>query len=85
LEHGAVWLTYDPSALPSDEVELLQDLLLSANGYGLLSPYPGQTSPVIATAWGVQLRTDDVKDPRLTQFMRAYGGGLQAPEQDIPC
>ncbi len=39
LEHGAVWITYDP-ALPDSDVETLQERL--DENYTLLSPYEGQ-------------------------------------------
>ncbi len=48
LEHGAVWITYQPD-FPQDEVERLRDLAQS-NAYVLISPYPDLNSPVVASA-----------------------------------
>jgi len=44
LEHGAVWITYQPSLSDSDVAALKK--VLPSNG--VLSPYPGLSSPVVA-------------------------------------
>ncbi|HYH13036.1 MAG TPA: DUF3105 domain-containing protein [Thermomicrobiales bacterium] len=69
LEHGAVWITYDP-ALPQSDIALLQPLV--ELGHVLVSPYPGLTDPVVASAWGRQVRLDSAADPRLEQFVREF-------------
>ena len=68
MEHGAVWITYSPD-LPKDQVEKIKSL--TQKRYVLASPYPNLPSPVVATAWGKQLRLDSTNDPRLEQFVRA--------------
>jgi hypothetical protein len=83
LEHGAVWITYNPD-IPQDEVELLRDLAQS-NSYALVSPYPGLDSPVVASAWGKQLRLESAEDPDLERFVRAYSQGPQTPEPGAVC
>ncbi len=83
LEHGAVWVTYKPD-LPADQVEALT-ALVQPNSYGLLSPYDGLSSPVVASAWGVQLTVEDANDPRLARFLEKYVQGEQAPEPGAPC
>ncbi|MFZ0548444.1 MAG: DUF3105 domain-containing protein [Candidatus Promineifilaceae bacterium] len=83
LEHGAVWLTYDP-ALSVEDVRLLQDLAKD-QAYTIMSPYPGLRSPVILTAWGLQFETDTVTDPRILEFLLTYQVGPQTPEPGAPC
>jgi len=83
LEHGAVWITYR-SELPTDQVEKLRSLV-RGKSHALLSPYPGQPAPVIATAWGLQLKLDSADDPRLEQFGRTYHNGPQTPEPGASC
>ena len=82
MEHGAVWITYAPD-LPEDQVEKLKSLTLKS--YVLVSPYPGLPAPVVASAWGKQLRLNSANDPRLAQFVRAYRLGPQNPEPGAPC
>lgn len=83
MEHGAVWLTYRPD-LPAAEIRKLTELV-SSTSYMVLSPYPGQTSPVTATAWGAQLALDTPDDPRLQSFLDTYVQGEQTPEPGAPC
>ncbi|MDT8307731.1 MAG: DUF3105 domain-containing protein [Anaerolineae bacterium] len=81
LEHGAVWVTYDPS-LPADQVAQLESLT-RGDPYVLVSPYPGQESPIIATAWGAQVDVDDANDERIEQFVLRYRTG--GPEPGAVC
>src|SRR5215510_14480132 len=53
MEHGAVWITYQPD-LAEAAVEQLRSLV-RVHSYVLLSPYPGLPAPVVASAWGLQI------------------------------
>lgn len=66
LDHGVVWITYSPD-LPADEVESLMPY--GGEEYVIVSPYPEQEAPVIATSWRIQLELDEADDPRLRQFV----------------
>lgn len=83
LEHGAVWLAYRPE-LPADQVAILAAFAVNQT-HILVSPYPGLTNAVVATAWGVQLTLDSVTDPRLAQFVEKYQEGPQSPELGVTC
>lgn len=82
LEHGAVWLTYQPD-LPADQIETLTDL--ADQEFMLLSPDDTQTSPVVATAWGRQLEVDSADDDRLPIFITEFRQGPQTPEPGAAC
>ena len=85
LEHGAVWITYRPG-LAAEEVDVLRRLAKSRSKI-LVSPW-GDTSlpsPVVASAWGVQLKLASASDPALATFVGVYVGGGQAPEPRGPC
>lgn len=84
LEHGAVWVTYQPT-LPAAQVSALRSLVASFHSYVDLSPYPGLPSPVTASAWGIQLKLDSASDPRLKQFIDTYRQGPQTPEAGATC
>jgi Protein of unknown function (DUF3105) len=88
LEHGTVWITYQPS-LPAAEVNQLRQLVTShymgSQRYLLLSPYPGLHSPVVASAWGAQLTLASPSDPRLLEFVKHFQGGNQGGEQGAYC
>jgi hypothetical protein len=83
MEHGAVWLTYRPD-LPENEVNQLRDIA-AGKSYLLLSPYPDQASPIVATAWGRQIKVETTEDSRLQRFVKKFVGGKQAPEPGAPC
>jgi hypothetical protein len=83
LEHGAVWITYQPD-LDQAEIDKLTELVGSRT-YVVLSPYPGEDSPVTATAWGLQLKVDSADDPRLAAFLDKYIQGDQTPEPGAAC
>jgi hypothetical protein len=83
LEHGAVWITYSPD-LPQDQVEHLRDIAENET-FVLVSPRDGLPSPVVASAWGKQLRLDNAEDPNLERFIGAYEQGPQTPEKGAVC
>lgn len=69
MEHGSVWITYDPS-LPQDQIDTLA--AKAEQEYVLMSPYPGMDVPVVASVWGKQIELDGADDPRLDAFIREY-------------
>ncbi len=83
LEHGAVWITYQPD-LPDEQVEVLRKLA-EDESFVLVSPYPDLLAPVVASAWGRQLAIDSATDPDLQQFVSAFQQGPQTPEPGAPC
>ncbi|WP_433786885.1 DUF3105 domain-containing protein [Actinomycetospora sp. CA-101289] len=70
LEHGAVWIAYDPQRVTGAPLDQLRQRV-SGQTYLALSPYPGLDRAVSLQAWGRQLKLDDPADPRLEQFVRA--------------
>jgi hypothetical protein len=70
LEHGAVWIAYNPDRVAGDAVEALASHV-QGQPYTMLSPYPGLTTAVSLQSWGHQLAVDSVEDPRIDQFLRA--------------
>jgi len=86
LEHGAVWITYQQD-LPADQVQALRSLARGQN-FVLVSPWSGDPplpSPIVASAWGLQLKLDNASDPRLAEFVRRYANGPQTPEPGAVC
>ncbi|MEM7332215.1 MAG: DUF3105 domain-containing protein [Chloroflexota bacterium] len=83
LEHGAVWVAYQPD-LPSDQVEALEDAVRDES-LALLSPYPNLKSPVVLTAWQVQLELDSGNDRRVERFLNRYQNSEFTPERGATC
>jgi Protein of unknown function (DUF3105) len=95
LEHGAVWITYQPS-LPQSQVSQLRSFFarqtkLNPGGQGAsryvdLTPFPGLPSPVVISSWGFQLRLTSPADPRLQQFVDKFRASqTYTPEYGSPC
>ena len=83
LEHGAVWVTYDPAKVTGGDLTTLQDKMKST--YMVLSPFEGLPTPVVASAWGNQVQLDGVDDPRLGEFVTKFWKAASAPEPGAPC
>ncbi len=83
LEHGAVWVTYNPDELSEAEVEELRSQM--PDTYAILSPYPGLDAPVVASAWGAQVKLDSVDDERLGDFIEKFWQSPTVPEAGALC
>ena len=83
LEHGAIWIAYDPGLDDASKSSL--SALVAQQAKVTATPYPDLGSPIVVTAWARQLRLDSVDDPRLLQFIEQYRNSENAPEPDAAC
>jgi hypothetical protein len=83
LEHGAVWVTYQPG-LNQDDVQRLKSKVEGVD-YTLMSPYPGQPGKITLTAWNNQLSLDSATDARIDEFLQKFRQGPQTPEPGASC
>lgn len=82
LDHGGVWITYAPD-LSQARIQTLRSYADAE--YVLVSPYPEQKAPVVATAWRNQLRLDGAGDPRLDKFVEQFRVSQTAPLSGNGC
>jgi hypothetical protein len=82
MDHGVVWITYDPD-LPEQQIKSLRPY--GKENYVIVSPYPGQEAPVIATSWRVQLELNGADDPRLRRFVDQFRISELAPLSGNRC
>lgn len=82
MEHGAVWIAYNPD-LASDEVAALRETA-RGDDYILLSPYPGLASPIVLTVWDRQLEVETADDNQIDRFISAYRR-TRGPERSASC
>jgi hypothetical protein len=70
LEHGAVWIAYNPDKVTGDALDKLKK---RADGqqFTMMSPYPGLDKPIALQSWGHQLKLDSADDERIDQFMKS--------------
>jgi hypothetical protein len=86
LEHGAVWIAYNPDKVDQPSVDRLK-ARVEGKPYTMLSPYPGLDSPISMQSWGHQLKLDRADDPRIDQFITALRQNPNNvyPEVGAPC
>ncbi len=82
LEHGVVWLAYDPALAPADLTALEA---IAGEEKVVVSPAAGLSAPVVASAWGVQLAVTGPTDPALAAFIDEYVDSDGSPEPEGPC
>lgn len=82
LEHGAIWVTYDPS-ISDEELDLLKSKLPST--HAILSPFEGLPSPIVLSGWDVQLQVDEASDERIGEFFEEYWKSNDVPEPNAAC
>jgi hypothetical protein len=85
LEHGGVWIAYQPTLDPA-EVEALKKLV-RGRGCTLLAPYTvgGLDQPIEMMAWGFRLKLEKADDPRVGAFLQRFERGSQTPEPGAAC
>jgi hypothetical protein len=70
LEHGAVWIAYNPDTISAADLTTLQNIV-SGQQYITLAPYPGLDATISLQAWAHQLKVDSAGDPRIGEFITA--------------
>jgi hypothetical protein len=70
MEHGAVWVVYNPAKLNKDQIAALAEKVKDKD-YTLMSPMENLDAAVSVQAWGFQLKTDDPADSRIDDFIKA--------------
>jgi len=82
LEHGAIWVTYDPS-ISDAELSTLKAALPSS--YVILSPFEDLPSPIVLSGWNTQLQVDAADDPRVVEYLEEYWKSNDVPEPGASC
>jgi len=83
LEHGAVWITYDPDAVSEADLDTIKGQLPSS--YVILSPHEDLDAPVVMSAWNAQVKLDGADDERIADFLTAYWRSTNVPEPNAAC
>jgi hypothetical protein len=70
MEHGAVWLVYNPAKVNDAQKEALA-AKIRGKEFALMSPMENLDATVSVQAWGFQLKTNDPADKRIDAFIKA--------------
>jgi hypothetical protein len=100
LEHGAIWITYQPT-LPQSQIDQLKSFVEkqskvvlhsgsqsqnTGERYMDLTPFPSLSSPIVMTAWGHQLALTSPTDPRMQKFVDTFRvNPTYSPEYGSAC
>ncbi|WP_018685643.1 DUF3105 domain-containing protein [Actinokineospora enzanensis] len=85
LEHGAVWISYNPDEVKGADLATLVKKI-DGKPYSVMSPFPGQRKPISVQSWGKQLQVDQVTDPRIDKFIAATRANpYLTPEPGASC
>jgi uncharacterized protein DUF3105 len=85
LEHGAVWIAYNPDQIKDAQLDKLK-VRVEGQPYMMLSPYPGLDRPISLQSWGHRLKLDNPDDPRIDDFIRSLRQNrYQNPEPGGSC
>lgn len=84
MEHGAVWINYDPE-LPEDEVQALNDMYNDGD-YLLVTPAAEELeAPIVASSWARQITAESADDDDLQRYVQLYERGQDVPEPGAAC
>ena len=85
LEHGAIWIAYNPATIAAGDLDKLK-ALVTGKTYIYMSPYPNLDSPISVQAWAHQLKVTSASDVRIKQFITALQQNIYiAPEPGGSC
>ena len=85
LEHGSVWITYNPDKIKGKALDTLKKKV-EGQPYMLMSPWPGLDTPFSLQSWGHQLKLSNVNDGRVDEFIKSLRQNqYQNPEPGGRC
>jgi hypothetical protein len=84
LEHGAVWITYNPATLPKSQLPALEAYVKGQSRVAM-TPYAGLKTPISLQAWGYQLFLSSPSDPRIAQFISTLEFNPKTTPENAAC
>lgn len=69
LEHGGIWISYQPEKIDQAAIDQLTDLVRGYPSKVLLSPRAANDAPIKLASWGRLLSLDTFDEPQLQQFI----------------
>ena len=69
LEHGMIWITYQPDALDGSTLDALEGIASDFGRDVILSPRLENASPIIVVSWGRRLTMDALDDQLVRDFV----------------
>lgn len=70
LEHGMVWITYDPTLVTPEQIATLNEFAEDRSRDVIVSPREANAAPITAASWRRILTMDEADTELLDQFVR---------------
>jgi Protein of unknown function (DUF3105) len=70
LEHGIVWISYNPTLLDADGVKALRDLGKQYGNDTIVAPRPLDSTAIAAASWGYRMDLDKFDKAQLEDFIK---------------
>ncbi len=70
MEHGIVWITYQPDLLTEDEIERLEDVAGDFRRDTIIAPRPQNTDPIVLVSWGRRLVMATLDEDLVAEFIQ---------------
>ncbi|MGH8861477.1 MAG: DUF3105 domain-containing protein [Jatrophihabitantaceae bacterium] len=84
LEHGTVWITYNPKTIKPGDLAILKAKVDAVDRMAM-SPYNGLKTPISLQAWNYQLFVSSASDPRVDQFIEALRARKDSTPENAGC
>jgi len=81
MEHGVVWVTYQPNLLTADEIARLTDVANDFRRDVILAPRLENVDPIVLVSWGRRLILSDLDEDVVADFIRTNRN--RSPEPGI--
>ena len=69
LEHGMVWISYQPDDLSGADLEVLRSIASDFGRDTILSPRVENASPIIVVSWGRRIILDELDEQLIRDFI----------------
>jgi hypothetical protein len=69
LEHGIVWISYNPSLVDKDTVSQLEDIGKKYSADTIVAPRPADTNEIDVVSWGQIMKLDSFDKQQIEDFI----------------
>lgn len=81
LEHGVIWISYNPSLLADGDLDALKSVAGDFSRDVILSPRPGNATAIAVASWGRLLTLDNADRDQLQRFVETNRN--RSPEPNV--
>ncbi len=85
LEHGGIWISYQPQKVSAEDIAKLESLVKSYNSKVILTPRDKNDSPIALASWTHLQKLDSFDEAKIREFTdRNKNKGPENVPDDMP-